>query len=224
MAPSFERLITGEFSSPLQYEFWPADERNSRKTLIVLHGRGDSSEGFHWLPEALNLPEFNYLFLNAPDRSGIGFSWYEMAPRQGPGVTRSRRMLMDLLGRLQKEIGLSTQDIFLFGFSQGCLLTLDLALRYPKVFGGVVSLSGYVFFMEEYPQMLSPVVGSQHIFMTHGHDDEVLPLTVTRASVMALRHQGVHIDWREYDKAHTIDVHTELPQIRAFLKHLLELC
>ena len=35
--------------------------------MIVLHGLGDSMEGYRWLPEALQLPWLNYLLVNAPD-------------------------------------------------------------------------------------------------------------------------------------------------------------
>jgi len=219
----FEKLLLGTSAWPLQYEFWPADNEESKKVVIVLHGRGDHFESYHWLPETLGIPDFNYLFLNAPDSWGGGYSWYDLAPKQAPGVVRSRRLLMEIVGSLQKDFGLNASDIFLFGFSQGCLLSLDMALRYPRAFGGIVGLSGYVFFMEEYPQALAPAAMHQRIFMTHGHQDEVLPLNVTRVSVNALRSYGVNIDWREYDKAHTIDVVQEIPEVAAFLKHILDL-
>ena len=33
----------------------------------MLHGLGDSIEGYRWMPEALDLPWLNYLLVNAPD-------------------------------------------------------------------------------------------------------------------------------------------------------------
>ena len=223
MKERFQDLLVAKCRWPLEYEFWPADEEDSKKVVIVLHGRGDHFESYHWLPETIGIPDFNYLFVNAPDAYGGGFSWYDLPPKQGPGIVRSRRFLMEIIGSLQKDFGLSASDIFLFGFSQGCLMSLDIALRYPRLLGGIVGISGYIFFMDEYPAALSIAARSQRIFMTHGHRDEVLPINVTRASVAALRAEGINIDWREYDKEHTIDMIAELPAIQAFYKHLLDL-
>ncbi len=38
----------------------------SKKVMIILHGRRDSSNGFTFLPPYLNLNDMNYLLLDAP--------------------------------------------------------------------------------------------------------------------------------------------------------------
>ena len=77
----------------LHTELIPASQKASRRLMIMLHGLGDSIEGFRWLPEALNIPDLIYLFLDAPDPWGDGFSWYALPPHQAPGVLRSRGLL-----------------------------------------------------------------------------------------------------------------------------------
>ncbi len=62
----------------LDSEFFPAAKKSSR-LMVILHGLGDSSAGFRWLPAALNLPWMNYLLVNAPDAYYGGFSWYDFA-------------------------------------------------------------------------------------------------------------------------------------------------
>src|SRR5687767_10542212 len=96
----FDELVTGAFSSPFPYEFWPALDDQSRKLMIVLHGRGDSGAGFHWLPEQLGRDDLAYLFLQAPDPYGPGYSWYGLPPNQGPGVERTRAGMFALLESL----------------------------------------------------------------------------------------------------------------------------
>lgn len=220
---NFNCLIAKSFRVGLDYEFWPAlSAEATRKTLVVLHGRGDRGEGFHWLPEALNIESFNYLFLDAPDSYGGGFSWYGVPPGQGPGVLRSRQLLWRLLEQLQTECGLRPGDIFLFGFSQGCLMSLDVGLRFPQPLGGIVGSSGYLFFGEEYPSSFSPILSSQRMLVTHGTQDDMLPIEKTRASIKRLQQLGAPIDWREYEKTHTVDPVEEIPDIRAFYMRLLE--
>lgn len=218
----FDLLLKKSFQCGMEYEFWPAPDENSKKLLIVLHGRGDSPEGFHFLPQALDIDAFNVLFLQAPDPYYTGFSWYDLPPSQAPGILRSRKLLFDLLGKLQSELGLRSLDVFLLGFSQGCLMVVDVALRYPKLLGGIIGLSGYVFFEEEYPTAFSKVAKEQRIWISHGLQDEMLPFEKTRESVERLRKLGISIDWNPVNKAHTVDEVDEIPHIRLFLTHQLE--
>lgn len=215
-ASIFNPLLTRQEMCGLQYEFWPAVDARSRKTLVVLHGRGDSPEGFHFLPGRLGIDVFNVLFLRAPDEYFTGFSWYDLPPKQAAGIVRSRDMIMCILDKLQSDIGLRATDIFLFGFSQGCLMCIDVALRYPHHLGGVVGVSGYVFFEEEYPAAFSRVAREQKLWISHGRQDEMLAFDKSQASVERLREQGISIDWNPVDKGHTIDEIDELPASECF--------
>ncbi|MDQ7084506.1 MAG: serine esterase, partial [Sulfurovum sp.] len=38
----------------------------SKKLMLVLHGRGDSSKGFTWIPSFLAMEDMNYILLDAP--------------------------------------------------------------------------------------------------------------------------------------------------------------
>ena len=51
----------------LHSELIPAAERDSRRLMVMLHGLGDSLDGWRWFPEVMNLPWLNYLLVNAPD-------------------------------------------------------------------------------------------------------------------------------------------------------------
>src|ERR1700730_3707987 len=126
----------------LETEFVPAEEK-SRRLMVVLHGLGDSTAGFRWLPRSLNLPWLNYLLVNAPDDYYGGHSWYDFAGDASGGVRRSREMLQELLDA-QRAKGFPTEVTVLFGFSQGSLMTVEMGARYPHLFAGLVGISGYV--------------------------------------------------------------------------------
>src|SRR6266850_1883771 len=112
----------------LHSEFIPAAQKGSRRLLIMLHGLGDSIEGYRWLPPALNLRWLNYLLVNAPDEYYGGYSWYDFIGDIAPGVRRSKKVLFDLLDA-QKAKGFPPEQIILGGFSQGCLMSLEVGLR-----------------------------------------------------------------------------------------------
>lgn len=201
----------------LTTELVPALDKDSRRLMIVLHGLGDSMDGYRWLPVALGLPWLNYLLVNAPDEYYGGYSWYDLPGDAAPGVERSTRALFALLDA-QRDRGFPTEDTVLFGFSQGCLMTIEAGLRYPHRFAGLVGISGHVHDVEQLLREQSPVAGEQRLLLTHGRFDPLIPLAPVRAQVQRLQQAGVRVEWREFAKEHTIAGEAELAVIRAFVE------
>jgi phospholipase/carboxylesterase len=202
-------------------EFFPAVQPDSRRLLIALHGLGDSAAGYRWLPHALQLPWLNFLLVNAPDEYYGGYSWYDIARNPGPGVARSRKLLTELLDR-QRAAGFPGEETILFGFSQGCLMTLETGLRHPHRLAGLVGISGYLHDVEKLIAELPPVATQQRVLVTHGTDDPIIPFAATREQVNALKAEGLHIEWHEFVKEHTIAGEDELEVIRGFIARCFE--
>jgi phospholipase/carboxylesterase len=200
----------------LHTELIPAEEKSDR-LLIMLHGLGDSLAGYRWLPEALGLPWLNYLLVNAPDQYYSGYSWYDFVGDIAPGVARSRELLFGLL-RQQSDQGFPTRRTVLGGFSQGCLMSLEVGLRYPSQFAGVFGISGYVCNPEGLLRELSPVAKQQRLLVTHGYLDPLIPFALVREQVRQLQAAGLHIQWQEFAKDHTIAGEPELRVIRDFVR------
>ncbi|TAK97140.1 MAG: serine esterase [Verrucomicrobia bacterium] len=201
----------------LDYELIPARERNSRKLMVMLHGLGDSIEGYRWWPEAMGLPWLNYVLVNAPDEYYGGFSWYDFMDDPLPGIERSRKMLGDLLDHFRAQ-GFASEATTLGGFSQGCLMSIETGLRYPHRLAGIVGISGYVAEPERLLTELSPVARQQRLLITHGTLDPVVPFARTREHVNLLKAEGLKIEWHEFVKPHTIAGDEELEVIRNFIR------
>jgi phospholipase/carboxylesterase len=195
-----------------RHRFVPA-KQPSGKLVIGLHGRGDSLSGLGWLPQAIGLPEVGYLFLNAPDDWEDGYSWYDRPPDQEPGILRSRALLFGLLCELALQ-GWESRDIVLFGFSQGCLMAMDVGLRYPEPLAGICGISGYLFFPDRIESEMTPHAAAMPWLVTHGTQDELLPIGPTREHVQSLQAAGIPVEWHEVDKGHLVSPRVELPLIR----------
>ncbi|MGY8656129.1 MAG: alpha/beta hydrolase [Verrucomicrobiia bacterium] len=196
--------------------FLPAENADSKQLTLVLHGLGDSARGYAWLPPALALPDMNYVLVNAPDPYFTGFSWYDYDGDQKPGVVRSREALFELIeAYIQK--GHRIEEMFLFGFSQGCLMTLDVGARFPGRFAGLIGISGKVFELENLIDDASPVGREQRFLVTHGDSDPVIPIETTRPQIQALQGAGFQIDWQEFEKQHGFAEPEELDAIRDFI-------
>jgi phospholipase/carboxylesterase len=199
----------------LHTELIPAAEKSSR-LMVMLHGLGDSIEGYRWWQEAMGLPWMNYLLVNAPDEYFGGWSWFDLQDH-APGVHRSRKLLFQLLDDLRAK-NFPTEQTTLGGFSQGCLMTVDIGLRYPHRFAGLVGISGWIFELEKTVKELSPVARQQRLLMTHGVSDPIVPIEKVRPQIPPLKAAGVNVEWREFPKAHTIHGEVELAVIRNFVR------
>lgn len=204
----------------LSCEWIPGASHN--KVLVVLHGRGDSSAGFHWLPDALALGDLNYLLVNAPDPYYTGFSWYDLPPHQMPGVLRSRSLLDQLFAELL-EHGYSPDNIGFLGFSQGCLMALEWGARTPLPLAAYVGISGYCLDVEAIIRERH-AVSQRHVWLiTHGRYDSVLSYDVSQQQIATLQKADFPVRFETYDKDHTIDQTQELSSIRAFIAKRLAL-
>lgn len=203
---------------PLSHIFIPS-KKPSKKLMIVLHGRGDSAQGFTFLPEYLAIDEMNYLLLNAPDEYFGGYSWYDLPPHQLDGIVYSSALLTDTLNILF-ERDFNADESFLFGFSQGSLLTFEFGARYEKVLAGYLAISGYIYDAETLLKEMNQDVKSSNWLSTHGTYDEVLPYETSKAQIETLQNAGFDILFKSYDKAHTI-APEELNMLALWIKEKL---
>jgi phospholipase/carboxylesterase len=198
----------------LHSELIPARKKNSRRLMVMLHGLGDSIEGYRWLPEALNLPWLNYLLVNAPDDYYGGYAWFDLNDIK-PGVQRSRTLLFELLDDLPAR-GFPAEQTTLGGFSQGCLMAVEVGLRYPHRLAGIVGISGWVHEPDKLLRELPPVARQQRLLMTHGTGDPLIPIAQVRPQIPLLKAAGLNVEWREFAKPHTM-IEEEIAVVRDFV-------
>jgi len=186
------------------YQYVPARIKHAKESVvIVLHGLGDSLAGYGWFPGELGIDDLSFLLVNAPDPYYGGYSWYDFLEDPKPGILRSRSLLSGLIEELVQQ-GIACENIYLFGFSQGCLMALDVGLRIPHALGGICGVSGYLGFENEYPEHFSIFAREQEILLTHGTQDPMVPYAKSKAQYQNLKELGARITFMTYAKDHTI--------------------
>jgi predicted esterase len=200
----------------LDTELVPALEKNSRRLMLVLHGLGDSMEGYRWVPDVFQLPWMNILLVNAPDPYYGGFSWFDFEGDPAPGIERSRSLLFASLDHWRDK-GYPTESTTLFGFSQGCLMAWEVGMRYGHRLAGLVGISGFAYEPEKALTQLSPVAREQRFLVTHGTTDPMIQFARVKQQVQHLQQGGLNVEWHEFHKDHTIAGHEEIAVIRDFV-------
>lgn len=192
----------------------PAAVRSRPKLMIVLHGQGDSLKAYENIRDELRLPDFNFLLLNAPRKYLNGFSWY--------GRHRDVRSVRARLFKLVRELkraGWAPEDIFWLGHSQGALVVSDLVLNHPWAFGGIVGVSGYVWFPRGWRTRAARSGASRTPWLfTHGTRDRVILPGEIREDVRALCAGRLPVLYQEFAKGHDFDFRREVPFIRSWVR------
>jgi phospholipase/carboxylesterase len=93
--------------------------------------------------------------------------------------------------------------LVLGGFSQGAMLSLDVALAAEPAVDRVVALSGLLL-ADSLPGLRAARPARPAIFASHGRQDPVLPFAEGEQARTLLASAGFSVTWRPFDGGHTI--------------------
>jgi phospholipase/carboxylesterase len=182
-----------------------------------MHGLGADAYDLYSIPSQIGLPEtlsIRHIFPNAPrmpvtiNGGTVMRAWYDISgfDSRSQDEKRIRESAKSIECLIDRELtrGLSSEHVILAGFSQGGAMALFQGLRYPKLLGGIVCLSGYLPLFETTSNEISKVGRSVSIFQAHGTEDPVLPYEMGNRTSKFLTKVGCKIDWHEYPMGHQI--------------------
>lgn len=203
----------------------------ARAAVIWLHGLGADGHDFVPIATELHLPEtlpVRFVFPHARPRPvtlNNGYvmrAWYDIKSldRNGledeDGIRESAATVADLIEE-QVAAGIATDRIVIAGFSQGGVITLQTALRYPRRLAGALALSTYLPLRNTLAAEGSAANRDLPILMCHGLQDPVLPVTLGSDSRDLLQRLGYRVEWRTYPMAHQVCLE-EISDISAWLQ------
>ena len=186
--------------------------------VIWLHGLGADGHDFEPIVPELRLPAglpVRFVFPHAPERAvTINFgmvmrAWYdilEMDVRRRVDTANILESAEQLKKLIQREIdrGISSERIVAAGFSQGGVIALHTAVRYPERLAGILALSTYLPTSASLNKEASAANRAIPIMMAHGKFDPVIPVDEGIAARDKLVELGYHIDWYEYPMQHEV--------------------
>ncbi len=148
--------------------------------LLLLHGIG-ADEG-DLLPLARFFdPRFLVVSARAPhEAEPMGYRWYAIdwaatPPRGDPvEIVASRDLLARFVEEATAACGTDPSRVFLFGFSQGAIMSLALLLARPDLVRGVVAHSGRLARLPG-PDPMPEALSRAEVLLLHGAQDEVIP-------------------------------------------------
>ncbi len=119
------------------------------------------------------------------------------------GLVQARRQLAACVEAVAQTSGLSPSRIVLGGFSQGAMVSTDLALRQDEAPAALAILSGTLV-TEEAWRARAPRRKGLPVLQSHGRQDPILPFADAVALSELLQEAGLNVDFLPFDGAHTI--------------------
>ncbi|GAX34170.1 alpha/beta hydrolase [Nodularia sp. NIES-3585] len=180
----------------------PSTSQPPAGLIVCLHGWGSNAEDAASLAPFFNLPNYQFLFPNAPfpfPHSPTGRAWYDLRKENMyAGLGESQQLLIDWLLSLESSTGVPLSRTILTGFSQGGAMTLDVGLKLPLA--GLVVISGYL-----HPDLVKTTkTDLPPTLIMHGRYDEVVPLPAALKTREVAESLGIAVEYHEFDMGHEI--------------------
>jgi phospholipase/carboxylesterase len=176
----------------------------SKKAIILLHGRGATAESILSIADYLELADFSIFAPQAAQRTWYPFGF--MASDQGNlSALNSSLQQVSLLFQFLIENGKAPDQIYVMGFSQGACLSLEFAARNAQKLGGVVAFTGGLIGEKlEEKKYSGDFKGTPILLSSSAHDMHV-PAQRIHDSAQLLQKMGAEVRLTLFeDELHTI--------------------
>lgn len=178
--------------------------------VILLHGVGSNEQ--HMFSFADALPDrFKVVAARGPLTLGNGsYAWFHVEfGANGPvpnevEAERARITIVRFIAELKQVEDFDENQVYLLGFSQGGIMSYNVALTNPEKVAGIAVMSGRLM-----PEIKPLVVADERlkqlqIFVSHGKQDNVLKFAYAEEAVAYLKSKGIQPGFHIYDEGHTI--------------------
>ena len=183
----------------LQAERVEPKSGDTRSVVVFLHGYGANGADLLSLADPLgdHLPDTLFIAPDAPENCAgapFGFQWFPIPWIDGSSQEEAERGMQQAVDDLNAFLDgilvdndLLPEQMVLFGFSQGTMMSLHVAPRREDELAGIVAFSGRLMS----PELLKDeAVSKPHILLVHGDQDDVVPVQSLPEAAEALQAAG----------------------------------
>ena len=158
----------------------PENNAEIKNAIILLHGYGGDGKdisilSFNW---KRHLPNTIFICPNGHERCLInpsGFQWFDLSKDDPKYILEqsleAEKKLKKFVEEVKNEFNLENKNICLVGFSQGCMMSLNLGLTLNEEFNCIIGFSGKIINQEDL-RFRKKV--STKVLLIHGDSDQVV--------------------------------------------------
>ena len=158
----------------------PEEKAQIKNAIILLHGYGGDAKDISML--CLNwkryLPNTIFICPNGHETCSIhptGFQWFDLSSDDKKYILdesiKAEKKLNQFISEIKDEFELENDKICLSGFSQGCMMSINLGLVSDKQYSCIVGFSGKIIDKEN---LESRIKVSTSTLLIHGEIDQIV--------------------------------------------------
>ena len=161
----------------------PEEGNEIKNAIILFHGYGGDSNDISML--TLNwkrhLPNTVFICPNGHETCQInpsGYQWFDLTKDDSSYILeqslKAEEKIKKFIDEIKKEYNLTNDKICLSGFSQGCMMSLNVGLTSEENFLCIIGFSGKII---DKDNLKLRVKNSTETLLIHGEVDQVVPST-----------------------------------------------
>ena len=177
---------------------------DASRVLIMVHGRGGSAEDILSLSDYLDVKDFALLAPQATGHSWYPYSFLAVPSQNEPWLSSALDLLNDVVNDVVSK-GISKENIYFLGFSQGACLTLEFVTRHAAKYGGVAAFTGGLIGDKIYPENYTGDFSGTPVFIGTSDPDPHVPVERVNESAAILEKMNAFVTKKIYkDMGHTV--------------------
>ena len=158
----------------------PDGNNEIKNAIVLLHGYGGDGKDISTLSMnwKRHLPNTIFICPNGHEICPInpsGYQWFDLSKDDQKYIleesNKAEIKLNKFITEIKKEFNLKNQNICLSGFSQGCMMSINLGLISNEEYSCIVGFSGKIIDQEN---LKSRKKVSTSILLIHGDSDQVV--------------------------------------------------
>ena len=161
----------------------PEKDKDITSVVVLLHGYGGDGKDISML--TLNwkrhMPNTIFICPNGHETCAvnpIGYQWFDLAKDEPNYILneslKAEEKLNKFLDEVKKEYNLDNNQITLSGFSQGCMMSINVGLTSEKPFRSIVGFSGKIIDVDNLKYRKK---NSTNTLLIHGDKDDIVSPT-----------------------------------------------
>ena len=152
-----------------------------KNVIILLHGYGGDGADISSIAYTWRRFIDNTVFLcpDGPQTCKLnpnGFQWFDLSIDDQSYIIeetkKAEKILLNYIEQIKERYVLKNSQIILAGFSQGCMMSINLGLISNRSFKSVIGFSGKIIDRND---LQKRIVSKTDILLFHGDADEVVP-------------------------------------------------
>jgi phospholipase/carboxylesterase len=161
----------------------PEEGIEIKHAIILLHGYGGDGKDISILTLSWkrHMPNTVFICPNGHETCPInpsGFQWFDLTKDDTDYILdqsiKAEEKIKVFINEIKQEFNLKNNQICLSGFSQGCMMSLNVGLTSEEKFSCIVGFSGKII---DQNNLKSRLKNSTDTLLIHGDADQVVPST-----------------------------------------------